>query len=398
MNRYRQLGVIASILLTALATFAQTDRPRDLRTANTQSDNISISATLPMDKALGLIDELARRASDKVVIDPSARRTPIGIDISNRPWREALDAIAAANGLKVAEGRNYLLLASPTGGDVEVKIPTGKTLWETREVLISVLFFELNSSRMQQLGMNWKLLNGSSDGITSSAAESKAGLFQIDIDNQTDLGALTATLKALANNQVGDLLASPQVTVCSGQEGRIQIGSDFSVTTKDFSGNTITQFFSTGSIIKVMPDILVWDSTTFIHLDLEVQKSNANNSDLGIEVKKTSAQTSLLLLNGEETLIGGLYYNERSTTREGIPFLKDLPWWALGLRYVCGYETESTLRKELVVILKAELLPPLKERALAKRMRAKEPRVLEQNLLGIEKRLGNYLDQVNAPK
>ena len=48
--------------------------------------------------------------------------------------------------------------------------------------------------------------------------------------------------------------------------------------------------------------------------------------------------------------------------RTGVPFLKDLPWYVLGLRYLFGYDKEEITKKELVILLKAELVPTLQER------------------------------------
>ena len=53
-------------------------------------------------------------------------------------------------------------------------------------------------------------------------------------------------------------------------------------------------------------------------------------------INKTTAKTQVLLLDGEETVIGGLFLNENTTVRTGIPFLKDLPWWVFGIRYLAG--------------------------------------------------------------
>jgi len=68
------------------------------------------------------------------------------------------------------------------------------------------------------------------------------------------------------------------------------------------------------------------------------------------------------MLNGEETILGGLFVNEESMTRTGIPFLKDLPWWFFGLRYVFGSDEKIVRKKELVILIKGEILPTLKER------------------------------------
>jgi len=42
--------------------------------------------------------------------------------------------------------------------------------------------------------------------------------------------------------------------------------------------------------------------------------------------------------------------------------LKDLPWWIFGLRYLFGYDSKQVIKRELVVLIKAEILPSLEER------------------------------------
>lgn len=44
----------------------------------------------------------------------------------------------------------------------------------------------------------------------------------------------------------------------------------------------------------------------YILLDLDVERSTALSGQISTEVKKTKANTNVLLLNGEETVIGGL--------------------------------------------------------------------------------------------
>ena len=68
------------------------------------------------------------------------------------------------------------------------------------------------------------------------------------------------------------------------------------------------------------------------------------------------------MLNGEETVIGGLFINDETNVRTGIPFLKDLPWWFFGLRYIFGSDNVQVEKRELVILIKAEILPTLKER------------------------------------
>ena len=201
---------------------------------------------------------------------------------------------------------------------------------------------------------------------------------------------MLATFKTLESDQVGEIIASPQITVRSDQEGRIQVGKDIAITIKDFAGNSVTQFFSTGSIIKVTPEVLKHDTVRFIHLTLDVERSNTSTSTAGLEIKKSSAQTSVLLLDGEETVIGGLYVNEETTTREGVPVLKDLPWWFFGLRYVFGFTSNTVIKKELIILIKAELLPTLEQRLNSKIKSKQERSVIHNKLIKFQNKIRQY--------
>jgi type IV pilus assembly protein PilQ len=108
--------------------------------------------------------------------------------------------------------------------------------------------------------------------------------------------------------------------------------------------------------------VIVEQGVPFIHVRVDVERSSVTPGAVSTIINKTQAQTNLLLLDGEETLIGGLYNNESNTVRTGVPFLKDLPWYVLGLRYLFGYDKDEVTKKELVILLKAELVPTLQER------------------------------------
>ena len=105
------------------------------------------------------------------------------------------------------------------------------------------------------------------------------------------------------------------------------------------------------------------------------------------------ATTNLLLLDGEETIIGGLYSTEPKTTRQGVPFLKDLPWYVLGLRYLFGYEKTEDIKKEVVILLKAELVPTLQERIA---QRSKDGNLINKWREENAKRELKYRPQISA--
>ncbi len=385
--------VMVSIFLIPLTVNAQLGGPREMRRmANVSPDElISMSQSLPLNQALELFNVFSSMHLQKVIIDPDNHTQEIKVDINNMHWLDALELVLETNDLWYQDFDSHILIVGIEDATSSGTSSSAKEMFETREVIISAVFFEANHNNIRQLGADWSWLSDEGTmGLSSTAGSDKPYLMQFSLGDEYDFGSLLATFKVLESKQVGEILASPKVTVRSGKLGRIQIGSDFTITTKDFAGNTVTQFFSTGSIINVTPEILNYDDNIFINLELNVVKSSAAQSEIGVEVKKTEAETSVLLLDNEETLIGGLFSNEQGATREGIPFLKDLPPWFFGLRYIFGFNTKSNIRKELLILLRAELVPSLEERIAKKALDAD---VLRRGLDDYRKDMSNYRNQ-----
>ncbi len=361
--------IIFILIITGMAGMAaaQTRYNREFRKAYTNPDElVSLSSSMSFSQALVLFNDLSKRFLNKPIIDPLETQTTIGVDINQMHWMDAFELILKKNNLWYEEYPDYIRIVANSENvqSVSEEVRKAKEAFETREVVFSAIFFETNNSKLREAGMSWDFFRDKDVnlGTRLSAADNKSSLYEIDVSPDLDFGSLLAIFKALESDQVGEVVASPQVTVKSGEKGRVQVGSDIAVTVRDFAGNSVTKFFSTGSIINVMPTVVRFDSIDFINMDLEIERSNSTTSDAGLEIKKSSAQTSVLLLDGEETIIGGLYVNEESNNRDGVPFLKDLPWWFFGLRYMFGYESKKVIKNDLLILIKAELLPTLSER------------------------------------
>jgi type IV pilus assembly protein PilQ len=169
-------------------------------------------------------------------------------------------------------------------------------------------------------------------------------------------------LRLFSDYKLGEILSGPQLLVRSGEKGRIQVGEDFSIRERDFAGNLIDRFYSTGVIIEVTPQVITEQGVDFIHMNVDVERSTVQPGQVSTIINKAKATTNLLLLDGEESVIGGLYETTVNTIRTGVPFLKDLPWYVFGLRYIFGYDRDETEKTELIILLKAELVPTLQER------------------------------------
>ncbi len=99
----------------------------------------------------------------------------------------------------------------------------------------------------------------------------------------------------------------------------------------------------------------------FVDLNITAERSSLVDPVRNL-ISKTVAQTSTLLMDGEQTAIGGLYGQEVSVSRSGMPLLRDLPAWLFGLRYVFGHDSKLVSNTELIVMIKVDIVPSVRQR------------------------------------
>jgi type IV pilus assembly protein PilQ len=390
MNKALLIAAIALVFCTD-AMMAQGSKSaaerRAFREYTSPQELVSIAPSTTLDKALSAISEVSQKFVGKVIVDPERRNMPINVDIQGMQWRDALETILRKNNIWYSEYENYIQVTSlPTseGGGVErVAVGGGAAAagstdivkeiasFRSREIKISAVFFEVDLNRLEEVGINWNFMKSNSD--VSVNAEFLGGdkvsdkMFKTEIiPKKVSFANMDFLVQMFSNYNLGEVLSAPSLIVRSGEEGRIQVGQDFSIRERDFAGNLLDRFYSAGTIVKVTPQVIMEQGVNFVHMKADVERSSVSPGAVSTIINKTKATTNVLLLDGEETIIGGLYNNEVTTTRTGIPFLKDLPWYVFGLRYLFGYNKEEVAKKELVILMKAELVPTLQERITQK--------------------------------
>jgi type IV pilus assembly protein PilQ len=371
----------ALTLMSALPLAAQVSpaERRALKEYTPPDELVSIAPTTPLDRALAAISEVSKKFVGKIVIDPERRDLPIGVDISGMQWRVALETICRKMNLWYEEYPDYFQIislngekkaqnAAAPGGSTDIQKEVANI--KSREIKITAVFFEVSLSKLQEAGINWTFMKSNKDVSLNSefagADRVTSDIFRLEATPKISFANISAVARLFSSYDLGEVLSGPQLIVRSGEKGRIQVGQDFSIKERDFAGNLIDRFYSTGTIIDVTPQVISEQGVDFVHLKVDVERSSLVPSQGSTIINKTRANTNVLLLDGEETIIGGLYNNEVQEVRAGIPFLKDLPWYVFGLRYLFGYNKEEVRKKELIILLKAELVPAIQERVTQK--------------------------------
>lgn len=371
-------AILTSILLLLVAwssaeeaeqTSKQPFVPKEFPIEHASVDElVSLSSGTPFSQGLFILSKFSNKFEKKVIIDPEKHKGNIGVDIENMHWKKAFEMILRANGLWYISYDTYYEITEPKAAP-DKKDDDGKKKISPndREVRIQAIFFEANRDLLRELGVDWSSLRsgnlfvGAAQGGALPVSEDMLSVF---LSRTFDNGRISvdALIKTLESTNTGRLIANPTVVCVEGQHARIQAGQDFAVHTRDFAGNIITEFYSTGSIMTVTPSIVTGkEGEEFIHLKLAVENSSLADP-VNITINKNITENSLMLYDSEERAIAGLYSVERKVVRKGFPFLKDLPWWVLGLRYITGFNHVESNEKEQVVLLRAQLLPKLDQR------------------------------------
>lgn len=445
------LAALATLALVPVMAQAQPARPVT-RTYVPPDQLVSFQPSVPLDQFLATLDPVFRRVTGRGVVDPEARATPIGVPVQGMHFFDAFVYVLAANRLAYRENDRYFVVddvantmtpsvsAVANGASVPTTAPAGAgtptplavrgdgrpeglrdVRADTREIRINAILFDLNLSKARETGLNWSAILGSANGGSGGSGGSSGGLDLTirpgDYDNasgnflerlgsiikgadEIPFSTLVRFFRLLENEGVGRTVANPSVTVRSGVKGRVQIGSDIPIFTRDFQGNTQTQLVSTGTIVEVTPTLLSEPADTtegapmfdFIHLDVSLDKSTPRLFNGATSFDRNNATTQVLMLDGEQTVIGGLYSVERTKSRGGVRWLKDLPL----LRYVFGFEQTLETQRELLMVIQAELIDPLSERSTSPRDLLRERREeVRRRLEGVTPGMGRTAPFLN---
>lgn len=400
-NTYCLLFTFFTVLLLGLVPQKASAQIVDpLREYTNPDEVVAFNKTTTYNEAIEIIDTFAQEYENKFIVDNSGYSGAIGVNLPAMHWKDALQYIMRFQNLELNEFEEYYEIAVPqqkttttntqqaggatrTGqGGGDIILPTT----ETREVRINATFFEGNKRALQEIGVDWSTLTSDvpdelNDFVAGEGNESLPNTEFNDqfvavnsfnaqnvsqnafnaIINTGELGpgiSVQALFSAFEADNLGKVLATPSIKVVDGEEGNIQVGQDFSIKQRDIAGNVTDNFVSTGTILTVTPQIITQEDTSFIYLNLEVERSTAQPDVVSTIINKQEATTSAILLNGESTYVAGLYRTEETTVRRGIPLLKDVPL----LKYIFGFNSKDYLENELIIIVQAELVEPVRTR------------------------------------
>lgn len=211
------------------------------------------------------------------------------------------------------------------------------------QVEIEARIVQLNRNSARDLGISWGF-NGKVDpslgtstglafpsrvGLTSStgavdaASPSAVGLALGSINGALNLDV---NLRALESEGKGRILSTPRVATQNNVEAEITQGSQIPIQVA--ANNTVTVTFKDAALtLRVTPQITASDT---VILRIFVEKASPNYSQTSSaqpipSIDTQRAVTTVLMDDGETTVIGGIYTRTESETQLRTPILHRVP-------------------------------------------------------------------------
>jgi type IV pilus assembly protein PilQ len=241
-----------------------------------------------------------------------------------------------------------------------------------KQVLIEATILAARLNEGMELGVDWNLAAGAGIGgigdikigqglVTGTPAEttnfagtqSGAGL-RLGITTG-DVRVFVTALESITDTTV---LATPKIMTVNKQEGSVLIGTNlgYRSSTTIGSGGVATEgeveFLQTGTQLVFRPYI---GNDGYIRMEIYPKDSTAELNADGVPTEQTvEMKTNVIVKDGETIVIGGLFRNVITTTRNQVPLLGDLPWVGGLFRGT----SDSNKREEVIVLLTTRIIDP----------------------------------------
>jgi general secretion pathway protein D len=260
--------------------------------------------------------------------------------------------------------------------DIEGTIKTLDRL--ARQVLIEVLVAEVVLTDDTKLGIEWAVRSGK---FTFANTQNATGTLPSlpppsIIPGGGSLGGGTAllpgfnmfayaanefiaALNALASENKVNVLSSPSIMTSENKKAVINVSTSVPIVTSQqvpvatggTTGNSITQsveYKDAGIILTVTPRI---GEQGTVSLDVKQEVNDVGENEPppinSPRFRKREAETSVVLLNNQTLVLGGLIQDKVTVDDRGIPLLKDIP--VIGRLF--GFKGRAVEKTELLLLI-----------------------------------------------
>ena len=289
---------------------------------------------------------------------------------------------------------NSLLVSAPAEDMREIRRIIQEIDTFRPQVLVEAAIIEVTMNRAATLGVEWLAgtKTGSDTGVVGGVLASPSTLTGIAgaiisgdptkvataagalpglsvgvigntiVFNGTRYPNLSAFVRALATDEDVNILSTPQLLTMNNEEAEMIVGENrpyLTSTRLDSAGNPMQTFDyrDVGVKLKVKPYI---NKDGFVNLNIyqEVTKVTEGSVQSGTTSQpapttlKRSTKTTVGVKDAQTIVISGLIQDDSSLSRQGIPFLSNIPL----LGYLFGTTTRTAQKTNLLIFISPRIV------------------------------------------
>ncbi|MEI7446739.1 MAG: type III secretion system outer membrane ring subunit SctC, partial [Burkholderiales bacterium] len=238
-------------------------------------------------------------------------------------------------------------------------------------VEVEATIVDVNITRLEQLGINWRWVNGRNEVLFGNGTASDLLLTAGQRITPQGQGMFVSTvlgnganfisrINALASDGAARVVSRPQLVTLSNVEALFDSNQTFYVRV---AGREEVDLFnvSAGTALRVTPNVFREAEGWRIKLMVGVEDGRVTDQTVDAipVVDRSSINTQAVILEGESLLIGGMTRELRDRKTDKVPLLGDLP--AVGALF--RTRTDNSQRIERLIMITPRLVAA--DRALA---------------------------------
>ncbi len=310
---------------------------------------------------------------------------------------ETLKGILSKKGSISVDSRTNSIIVRDIPGNIEKISEIIRGLdSKTPQVLIEARIVEVNTNFTRELGVQWGgnlsqstsagtfQATGAASGSTTSTAltggvgssgnnfivnlpanvgSGSGGALGLLFGNISNTFQLDLQLSAMEDRGHGKILSNPKVLTLNNKEAKISSGTEILIPTSTIVGTTTTggttgTTGTTGATtgvttinakleLTVTPHVTP-DNQIVMHVKTDKKDPDFSNLVQNIPPLSTrTAETDLLVEDGETIVIGGIFTRSESSSKAGVPWLSNIPL----LGWFFKKETKVENQNELLIFI-----------------------------------------------
>ncbi len=342
---------------------------------------------------LAKLEEEAKSRAERKKAQDSAQElqmalVPVNYALANEMMQRVRDVLSARGTVTTDNRTNTLIVRDLPQNMGKIRSLVQSLDTPTPQVLIESRIVEANTTIQREIGIQWGgqgnmspvtgnptglvfpntvsvaggIAGGASQGTASipnyavslpvGAGDGRGGALGFIFGSAGGALQLNLRLSALEAQGSVKTISAPKVTTLDNEPARISQGVSIPFSQVSAAGAN-TQFIEARLSLDVTPHI-TQDGSVLMKINAQNNQPDPANTGANGQpsIQRKEAQTSVMVKDGDTTVIGGIYVRTGSQTQSGVPILSKIP--ILGFFFKNNRELET--KQELLIFITPRIL------------------------------------------